>query len=329
MSIDGGANAIRGFNYQKAVISLIAVLNYRKDDFEIFLENQEDAEVLFRDTHTFIQIKGGDLSISKLKAADSKTKKSILGKNLSKKYSERSRYKIVTPDSFAKKDKNDLDEVDEVDENLIFDKIYKYSNSQKEDIALSLIAEGFIEEDLRQKLSKSYLYFSPFKNDLDIATSFIKGKMSDNNINLDNGKGDIALNELFNQIDDRSEIPPCNDNSYNQKKRLTASELKRIFLTTERDNFQDQIWKDVKLNTRFTLLEQGKIEKERLRILSTHKALKRKMIESIGIFTTDTDTIVLVESLYNKVVNLGEKCVLYAILIDIIAERMQEELSCL
>ena len=98
MKIDGGANAIRGFNYQKSAIALIAVLNYNKDDFELFLENQDDVEVLFKDSHTFIQIKSNKgLSIKSLVKADKRTNQSILGKNLSKNPcgSRLGRYKVV------------------------------------------------------------------------------------------------------------------------------------------------------------------------------------------------------------------------------------------
>lgn len=81
MTIDsGGAVAIKGFNYQKAVIAYIAVLNYQKDGFQIIVENQDDAEIFVKNNKTFIQIKSEKLSLTKISKQDKKTQRSILGK---------------------------------------------------------------------------------------------------------------------------------------------------------------------------------------------------------------------------------------------------------
>lgn len=326
MKIDGGSNAIRGFNYQKAVITLIAVLNYNKDDFEFFLENQDDVEVFFKDSHTFIQIKSNkNLSIKSLIKADNKTNQSILGKNLNKNPygSKLSRYKVVTPD-FQKSDRSNLEESSDC---LIFDKIYKYSDSQKLVINNGLKDQNYEQSVLDSKLSNSYIFFSPFGANLIDAIRSIKGTMSDHNISVDNNKGDIAINELFTQIDQRSEISPTQEMPYNNKKKLTASDLKLIFTISGHEDIQDRIWNDIKSD--FNLLKQHKIEKEFKRAISMHKALKNNMISKIGSFTADSDANSLVKDLYEKVKTFeADESVLYALIVVIIAERIKEELLC-
>jgi hypothetical protein len=326
MNLDGGANAIKGFNYQKAVIALVAVLNYHKEDFEIFLENRDDLEVLFKNSHTFIQIKSNkNLSIASLIKADAKTNQSIFSKNLNKEPSgERlGRYKIITPD-LSKNDKNRLKEVGD---SLIFDEVYGYCNDQKNVIFNTLKNQSIEESDLDRKIANSYLYFSPFKADLNSAIPFIKGKMSDCNISVDNNKGDIAINELFTQIDNRSEIPPTQEVPYNEKKKITNDDLRIIFTISGHEDIKDRIWKDVKSN--FNQLDQLKIEKEFMRVIPMHKALKNEMVEKIGSFTTNMNSQDLMDSLYKKVQNLEiSNSVLYALLVVIISEKMQEELLC-
>ena len=45
MADNGGAFAIKGFNFQKSIISLIAISNYNKSGFLLFVENKDDAEL--------------------------------------------------------------------------------------------------------------------------------------------------------------------------------------------------------------------------------------------------------------------------------------------
>ena len=94
---NGGAVAINGFNYQAAVIMLIALLNYKKKDFSLFVETKDDVEISLDGTHTFAQIKSlKNLSIAALIRKNKKNQKSILSKNLSL-TAPNSRYKIITP----------------------------------------------------------------------------------------------------------------------------------------------------------------------------------------------------------------------------------------
>ena len=80
---NGGAVAQKGFNYQTAVISLVAIRNYRKDNFTIFVEADEDFEVTYDENyHAYIQVKGHkNLTLNKLLKSEN-GKPSILEKNL-------------------------------------------------------------------------------------------------------------------------------------------------------------------------------------------------------------------------------------------------------
>ena len=46
---NGGSIAQKGFNYQNCVISLVAIRNYNKSNFSIYVETDEDFEVTYDD----------------------------------------------------------------------------------------------------------------------------------------------------------------------------------------------------------------------------------------------------------------------------------------
>lgn len=325
MTDNGGSNAIRGFNYQKAIISLIAILNFPKDNLEIFLENKEDVEVILNGSHTFLQVKGSQLSLNKVLKRDGPSKKSILGKLLS--HSNKNvRYKIVTPEHFAEKDKKNLVETAD---NLIFDKLYEYSNSQKSKIAAELEKEGHTQQEISSKLEKNYLYLSPFKNDAQNASTMLLGHMSTQSICVDNNKGIIALNELFTQIDQRSEIRYTENTALNINKKLTSDHLKTIFSTANTEKLKEKILNKISVELNWTVLEIEKIRKEGISILTLHKTLKHNIVEKLGSFHVEGQKESdLLMDLDKKVEELeANRNVRYAILIDLIAEKIQEDLA--
>ena len=94
---NGGAYAQKGFNYQNYIISLVAIRNYKKEKFTIFVESNEDFEVLCNDDyHAYIQVKGQKVSLTKL-LKQTQNKPSIIEKNLTS-GEENSVYKIVVYD---------------------------------------------------------------------------------------------------------------------------------------------------------------------------------------------------------------------------------------
>lgn len=320
--IDGGANAIRGFNYQKAVITLIAINNFKKDNFQIYCENLEDIEVICDNFHTFIQAKNTDLTIQKmLKNEKNKDNTSIFFKNCSNKTTEtylNNRYKIITPETrFAKTDKNDLIAITK--ETLI-EKTYTYSDTQKQKIINSL-SSGF--SDIKDKLEQSYISLTNFY-DLPEAYRFLLGSMCEHGIRVDNSIGNMIINELFKLIEIKSEIKPCLKNPLNPQKCLDKDLLEGTFKNAQIIEAPETFWDIIKVN--FTGKDRIKIEKERKRILSHHKSLKNSVIDTLGDFSTDWDNdIEAIHQFYDKVQHLGEKHPIYATLIEVIAEKMFKE----
>ena len=92
---NGGAIAQKGFNYQNNVISLTAIRNYTKNNFEIFVESDDDFEVLYDDNyHAYIQVKGKKRIGLKSLLQKHEDKCSILEKHLTP-GDGHSKYKIV------------------------------------------------------------------------------------------------------------------------------------------------------------------------------------------------------------------------------------------
>lgn len=152
---NGGAIALKGFNYQNAVASLIAILNYDRDNFLLFVETKDDIEVDVEDKHFFIQVKGQHLSLSSLlniKKNDKGIKNCIFSKNIKKNHPKAS-YHIVLLG--LKKDQNSLIEATEA---TIFSEEYLYSSEQKTKIIQKL-------KDILNEVHKSLLSIS-FDDDL-------------------------------------------------------------------------------------------------------------------------------------------------------------------
>ena len=54
---NGGAEAIKGFNFQKANLILIAINNYLKDNFKIYIEAEDDVVVSYNNYKAYLQVK--------------------------------------------------------------------------------------------------------------------------------------------------------------------------------------------------------------------------------------------------------------------------------
>lgn len=64
---NGGATAIKGFNYQKASIILVLLKNFEKEEFAIVPEAGDDFEVHVDNKKIYVQVKGTkQLSLKKL-----------------------------------------------------------------------------------------------------------------------------------------------------------------------------------------------------------------------------------------------------------------------
>lgn len=261
---NGGAYAQKGFNYQNYIISLVAIRNYKKDKFTLFVESNEDFEVLYNDDyHAYIQVKGQKVSLSKL-LQQAKNKPSILEKNLTS-GEEDSVYKIVVYDF----NDDDIDEMIECrdDEEELFESSWRLNEKQK------LEAKDKIGEHVKNRLDNFSIVNSGFKNNSYDARKYLKGEMSDQGISVDN-RGDSILNELKTLIELKSEKIIHSDEDKLLKK-ITADDLNPFLLkVSAKDRFVKELQK-----FGFTPFKEEKIKSEELKIIVDYMFIKKQIID--------------------------------------------------
>lgn len=261
---NGGAYAQKGFNYQNYIISLVAIRNYKKEKFTIFVESNEDFEVLYNDDyHAYIQVKGQKVSLSKL-LKQTKNKPSILEKNLTS-GKENSVYKIVVYDF----NEDDIDAMIERrdDEEELFENSWRLNEEQKSTV------KDKIGEHFKKRLDNFSIVNSGFKNNSYDARKYLKGEMSDQGISVDN-RGDSILNELKTLIELKSEKIIQSDED-KQLKKITADDLNPILLKVSAKNrFVKELQK-----FGFTSFKEEKIKNEELKIIVDYMFIKKQIID--------------------------------------------------
>ncbi|MFZ2715425.1 MAG: DUF4297 domain-containing protein [Streptococcus suis] len=257
---NGGANAIKGMNYQNAVISLVAIRNYEKEGFELILEADDDFEVLYDNYHAYIQVKGEQkMSLSKMlnqKKEGGKEKKSMLDKHF-KVGDSKSIYKFVVY-NFTQ---SDLDKMKETDDEL-FNSSLKLSKAQEERINNS-------------KTKRFSIIKTPFEKNLLEAQNYLLGEMANSGIAVDNRVNQV-LGELTTIIYRKSEYT-IKEESDKKYKKLVSKELKDILLKVSAMEMFDEIVKDLP----YTPLKKSRIKIEKLKISTQQTFLKQSVIEYI------------------------------------------------
>lgn len=196
----GGSISQRGFSFQNAVIILTAIKNYKKENFKMFIESEDDFEVEYSDSyHAYIQVKGHK-KVSFKKLMNHKNGKSIIEKNLIN-GDVNSIHKIVVF-NFSN---NDLKEMKRVYDDELFEKGFKFSDKQKK-----IIEDLISYRDLTLIVTK-------FDDDLDESVKYLLGEMSENNILIDN-HGENMIKELFFLVNEKSIIVQENDEDRERKK---------------------------------------------------------------------------------------------------------------
>lgn len=254
MTDNGGAIAQKGFNYQSAVISLVAIRNYKKSNFEIYIETDDDFEVLYgSDYHAYIQVKGHKSLSLKTLLNSNKGKPSIIEKNLSS-GDELSQYKIVVY-KFTEKD---LKEMDENFSEELFEKGYIFSESQKQQIKNS-------------RSNNLSLILTDFKTESKPAFKYLVGEMHAQGISVDK-KADLIINELFKLISQKAEKEIQCD-SDRQLKKISVEELTPIIQkVTALETFDVILCK-----FRFSEIRNKKIQIEKNRIAVEYSWYRNKI----------------------------------------------------
>lgn len=229
----GGANALRGFNFQTAMGALIAVFNYTEEDFKMVVEGAEDIVVHKKGICTFIQVKSSSLKTSDLLRTPKPKKNgerrlAVLYKLLSHdSKQEKERYKLIVSDKFSEKDLQKKFQLS--DQAQILDTVYSPTEQ-----TISVILKQMQKDGInlsQEKVREFFLYRAPFHTDLESASRYICGVMNEREILTDHGAGRRAFEEVIRIIYQKSE---CIEMGGVTQKEISSAELKRIFRTSRR-----------------------------------------------------------------------------------------------
>ncbi len=314
---NGGAIAIKGFNFQHAVAALIIICNYEKENFSIYLETKDDIEVTYSDNNFFIQAKSNQLTLNGLVKAD-KQNKSILSKSLSKTSDKKHNYYKIATIEFSEQEQKKLNK--KVSQHLFNNnEIYEINAEAKTKLIDALIKQGLEEEVSKTKLDNCYIYFTPFSKNSENSYYYLLGFMNQCNINVDGGRGKLLLNELLNLIQQKAEKIINNDNE-KECKQLNSAFLKSLIKTdkylTAKDTFVQKLEEQNVINIQNSI----QIKEFLLSVGLKHLALKNKVRNSIGTIDIKSDFVETIKDLLEKVQNAfteENRNLLLAIIIDL------------
>lgn len=275
---NGGAEAIKGFNFQKANLIFIAINNYLKDNFRIYIEAEDDIVVSYDQYKAYIQVKKQKHSVTSLTKKKKKNIKnpdgnrttmfesSILEKNL-KIGTDSDIYKIVIKDLIE----TDFKKFTEVRPGKIFT-----SNLTPTAPALINIKNTIQLQD-QNKLNNFFITISPISEDLIEAVKYLIGCLSDKQISVDNNQGRAIIAELSLKIDEKAEVVVKSDSAY-ETKCIESKYLSSIFITSKQLSY----FEDVLNRVGYPSIKNQKIIKARLKIELTHTALKEQIKKFIS-----------------------------------------------
>ncbi|WP_343363429.1 dsDNA nuclease domain-containing protein [Listeria seeligeri] len=272
MSDNGGAIAIKGFNYQKATIMLVMINNYHKQNFKVIPESKEDFEVHVDNDIYFIQVKGTQKlsvnSLSRRTKKETKIVKSIIEKNLES-GTDTNKRKIFVH-SLADTTKKDMVSED----GTLVTPIYKLSDEQKKTIIDSLN----LNQNQELRLQNQKFYITPFSNDLTLASKHLKGEMVEKDLLVTKKRANLVLGELAQEIDSKSEIEVFSDADISRK-IIDSNFLKEVFVSVERKDKFDDILEKLPYNQ----LRKMKIGFEKTKFLFSYQSLKEKVKSTIDV----------------------------------------------
>ena len=256
---NGGAIAIKGFNYQKASIILVMIKNYSRDGFHVIPEAEDDFQVHVDDKNIFIQVKGEkSITLNKL------VKKEIIKKNLVPGQDEDIR-KIFFWDISSAFHK----ELTNVPTGNVTSSLLKYSDDHKNKIVAALK----LNDNQKKRLDNQFLYTTPFNNDLTEAITRLFGEMVKQELHVDNESGRALLAELSLMIDQKSEII-VHANDFTEK-IIDGRYLKSLFVRVQQLDLFDKILEKSNYNT----FRKNRIQHERTKILVAYQNTKKKTKE--------------------------------------------------
>ncbi|WP_315370447.1 dsDNA nuclease domain-containing protein [Paenibacillus xylanexedens] len=262
---NGGAEAIKGFNFQKANLILIAVRNYKKPQFKIYIEAEDDIVVSYTGYEAYIQVKKQRHSLSTIiKSGKSKSgavTPSILEKNLSS-GTEDNTHKIIVTD-ISQKDKNKFVLVKP---GSIHSEIFKLTDQAKTDLLKNLPSH------LNHHLGNFYIYISHIHQELSESVRYLIGYLNEIGISVDDKRGRNIISELSLIIDQKGEVKvtECVDKEI---KVLNQELFSSLFRSNDSISQFNQILDSLPYNS----IKKSRIKKAHLFVDLSFRELKMKM----------------------------------------------------
>lgn len=311
---NGGAYAIKGFNYQKSIVALIAVLHYLDDDdqFEIYVESKDDIVVKSKNIETFIQVKSSELSLGSI-TRKSKSQKTVIEKNLSN-GDESSRYKLVAPGF------KDIEKHLEDAKASVITKgatVYSYNSDSFDEIMKKL--PGLHSK----KLINSTVAVSSYKAEMVDAVRYLISIMVEDGIPVDNGYGNSVIQELYIEIDQKSAKIVKSDEDYEFKK-FTHQNLSLIISHSYKVECFDEIIHKLGYN----LMKTERMKRKRLSIpvqYSSYHEEAKKIIRNYDIENMPEDEVVKRALLETNFESIVDRSFMEVIVVDAFSQILFEE----
>ncbi|EEL70773.1 dsDNA nuclease domain-containing protein [Bacillus mycoides] len=274
---NGGAEAIKGFNFQKANLILLSINNYQKKDFKIYIEAEDDIVVSYENYRAFIQVKKQKHTFSTItkqeqkliKAPEGKKSKkllpSILEKNLNS-GTEDDTFKIFVKEIGS----TDKKQLNIKKPGAICSELYELSDTAKAKLIKALPSE------LTNKIENFYLYVSPIHENLDEAAKYLTGCLNEIDVSVDNNRGRAIIAELSLTIDQKAQ-EIIFDELHKELKSIDGDYLSKILVTCKALNEFESILESLSYNA----LLKKQIKSERLKIELNKTNLKADMKQAI------------------------------------------------
>lgn len=288
VSDNGGAIAIKGFNFQKASAILVMLHNLNNEDLLLIPESKEDFEVRTGNLVYYVQVKSiKSLSMSKM-LLQNKTKQkspipgsSIIEKNLVPGHDEDYR-KIIVSTLISDTQSKLKAKIS----GLSVNPNYTWSEEQINEISTKLS----LNKKQIQRLSNQEIFKTPFPDVMSTAIVMLKGKMVELGLSITDESATAALGILALEIDTKSEI--INDE---QAKQITGIYLQKLFESVKHNKLFDEILNDLGFN----IVKKNRVKKEKVKITQMYVSLKCEIEEKIDIscFTDDMENKDIIDHL--------------------------------
>jgi hypothetical protein len=315
---NGGAEAIRGFNFQKANLILLAINNYMKPNFKIYIEAEDDIVVSFDEYKAFIQVKKQSHTFNSLLKKEKpkglnkdgsknlNEKLSILEKNLSS--GEIGDVFKIFVKNIGVKDKKKL-KIKKPGQICI--NLYELNDEAKTEILSKLPSE------YTNKLDNFYLHISPLGEEYEEAQTYLIGSLNKNDVSVDNNQGRTIIAELALNIDNKSQYI-IEEISDKELKYMDYEYFSNIFITSKAIIKFEKVLDTLNYNS----IKTTRIKKERLKIDLTKVTLKveiKNFIQTLDELE-DLSNLEIVKIVLEKYLDKEEQNLLIAIAIESICE---------